>query len=163
MAPFECGRMPAMKTMLVHALLATLLLVGCGSSQVTADPMSSLSFLEGEWRSDADGMLSEERWTRDGQVLIGSAQITAEGEVVHAETLRIEQRAGVTVYIASPAGETPTEFELTESSDHHVVFENPAHDFPSKIAYERNGDQLNARISGSGHDPMSWTFSRVTN
>jgi hypothetical protein len=41
------------------------------------------------------------------------------------------------------------------------VFENPAHDFPTRVAYRRDGDRLVATVSGpGGRDAQSWTFVR---
>jgi hypothetical protein len=42
-----------------------------------------------------------------------------------------------------------------------AVFENPTHDFPQRVIYERDGDALKARIEGSvagEQESMDWTF-----
>jgi hypothetical protein len=38
-----------------------------------------------------------------------------------------------------------------------VVFENPAHDFPKKITYKRDGDALTAAIEG----PMGGQLRKI--
>ena len=34
-------------------------------------------------------------------------------------------------------------------TSNEAVFENPAHDFPQRVIYKRDGDKLNARIEGT--------------
>jgi hypothetical protein len=55
-----------------------------------------------------------------------------------------------------------TRFDLIESGAQSVRFANPAHDFPKRIAYRRDGDVLSALIddgSDSGQQ-MSWRWHR---
>ncbi len=57
----------------------------------------------------------------------------------------------------------PTEFRMVELAANRVVFENPTHDFPQRVIYERNGDTLHARIEGTMNgrtQGMDWTFQR---
>ena len=65
---------------------------------------------------------------------------------------------------ASPQGRhPPTGFALVESGPRRAVFENPGHDFPQRIVYERTGDRLDARIEGRQDDqPISeeWSWGR---
>ena len=64
------------------------------------------------------------------------------------EYLRIEQRASVVVYIASPRGGDATEFALVAAGATEVSFENSEHDFPQRIIYRRQGELLIVRIEG---------------
>jgi hypothetical protein len=66
------------------------------------------------------------------------------------EFLRIEAGPDGIVYLAQPKGAAPTPFPLSELGDRRVVFENPAHDFPTRILYWLGDDgALNARVEGS--------------
>lgn len=66
------------------------------------------------------------------------------------------------MYLASPKGRQPaTPFKMIEMAANKVVFENPEHDFPQRIIYEREGDTLTARIEGTQngephHQQWSW-------
>ena len=63
-----------------------------------------------------------------------------------------------------PGGRSPpTEFTLTAHAAQRAVFENPQHDFPKRIIYERRGDVMNARIDGGegSEQAMEWRFSRA--
>jgi hypothetical protein len=81
------------------------------------------------------------------------------------EFMRIEDRAGRPVFFASPEGRPPVEFKAIESSATRLVFENPAHDYPQRIIYWRDGpDVLMARIEGKvgGKErSQQWRFVRV--
>lgn len=45
--------------------------------------------------------------------------------------------------------EKPVSFYLTKSNDNQLVFENPKHDFPNKIVYNKiNSDSIVATIEG---------------
>jgi hypothetical protein len=55
-------------------------------------------------------------------------------------------------------------FAAKEASGTRVVFENPDHDFPQRIIYERNGDVLNARIEGrmgEREQAMTWSYRKA--
>lgn len=80
--------------------------------------------------------------------MIGMSR-TISGETTRAwEALRIVPKDGTLTYIAQPGGQNETPFAATLISDTLAVFENPAHDFPQRIAYRRVGtDSVVARIS----------------
>ena len=72
--------------------------------------------------------------------------------MVSFEFLRIAEIDGVPTYHAQPGGRAPTAFKRSDGGAQWVRFENPAHDFPQRIEYRRDGDLLNAVISGPGKD-----------
>ena len=54
------------------------------------------------------------------------------------------------------------EFETRATSDTLVVFENPTHDFPQRIIYWKDGNDLRARIEGTmngktGSEEWRWS------
>jgi hypothetical protein len=74
------------------------------------------------------------------------------GKTVFFEYLRIEARGSDIYYVAHPKARTPgTDFKLTRLTRQEAVFENPAHDFPKRIIYRKNGDgKLSAHIEDDG-------------
>ena len=71
---------------------------------------------------------------------------------------------GKLVYIALPSRQKEVVFTATAVAAGSVVFENPAHDFPSRISYTLQGDKLEAKASGnkpSGPAEESWTLQRM--
>jgi hypothetical protein len=82
------------------------------------------------------------------------------GETVFEEKLRIVPKEGMVYYVADvPENAQPVYFKLTELSEKGFSFENPAHDFPQKIVYKRDGDRLRARIS-AGDKAEEFEFGR---
>lgn len=58
---------------------------------------------------------------------------------------------GATLHV-QPNGAPPTLFSQSARGDGWMQFENPAHDFPNRIEYRRQGDHLHASIAGPGRD-----------
>ena len=113
-----------------------------------------LGWIVGNWTGKMGRAQIEENWMAPlGGAMLGvsrTVSTTATGpRMVAFEFLRIVQKDGETFYIAQPGGLPPTEFKLTSATDTKAVFENPAHDHPKIITYEKdaNGDLL-ATIEG---------------
>jgi hypothetical protein len=86
---------------------------------------------------------SEEIWTTsEGGVMLGLGRTIRPGRTAFFEYLRIEDRSGTLVLVASPMGEGTTEFALTRLDGQLAVFENPQHDMPQRISYQRIDNRL---------------------
>jgi hypothetical protein len=122
--------------------------------------LEQLAFLTGCWRATHGETVIEELWLPPaGGVMLGVSRSVDGGALDIFEFLRLEQRDGAWHYVAQPRGVPPTWFKLTSVTDHEAVFEDPAHDFPQKIRYRRDGvDELHAEISGPGRDGKEKTF-----
>lgn len=155
----------------VAALVAaTALLSACATApeaKGVEEKLAALAWLEGTWTCEsASGEVVEECWgSARGGWMLGVARtlrVEAAGErVVAFEYLRIEQRAGELIYVAQPGGRAPgTEFRLVEHVGDAWSFENPAHDFPDRIRYQRRGSaSFTATISGSeGGQPLQFAL-----
>ena len=94
--------------------------------------------------------------------MLAVSRTIADGKLTEFEFLRIVERGGGLVYIAQPEGRPPTEFAMTRIDAQSVTFENPHHDFPKLIRYEKRSDgTLVASIAGDhGAQPMSWVFTQ---
>jgi hypothetical protein len=156
-----------MPTRIVPAILV-LLAVFTFLARADEQPVSAdFSFLSGTWRMQRGSTTVEETWTSNvGGIMLGVSRTMRGERTVFFEFLRIEKRAdGATYYVAQPRGNPPTDFKLTSVQGGTVTFENPSHDFPQKIVYERvSDDTLRARISGprNGKDASeSWEFQRI--
>lgn len=121
-----------------------------GLSAQAAPSLADLSWLAGSWHGDSGGVRMEEHWTAPaGNSMIGMHRDVGKGRTMF-EFLRIEQRGDQIVYLSMPNGRSPaTPFALKELSGTRVVFENPAHDFPQRIIYWKDGADLRARIEGT--------------
>ena len=112
----------------------------------------SFDWLAGCWRLERDNGFYEEMWLRpvaDGA--LGASREVRGGRTVSHEFLSLEFRAdGSLVYVARPSGQAQAEFRLVEHAPGQLVFENPAHDFPTRIEYRYiDLNAMRARISGT--------------
>jgi len=127
--------------------------------------IADLAWFAGAWtgtRGTNNAISMEERWSppKGGSMLAISRTVNRD-RLSAFEYLRIVERDGGLVYIAQPNGAAPTEFILTEFSASRAVFENPRHDYPKKITYERSGDALTATIGYlKGGTPRKFEFKR---
>jgi hypothetical protein len=132
-------------------ILLSLLFTGCAGAPRQAT-MGSLAWLAGCWQTQRDGATYQEMWlpvTADGT--IGAAREVRGGRTVFHEFSRIELRPdGSAVYVAQPRGQAPVEFRMVERDQGRVAFENPAHDFPTRIEYRYvDPNAMHARASGT--------------
>lgn len=171
--------MPRSKSFVIALL--TVLTSGCNScasAPVTTapDPLVSpaddpalgpLSWLSGTWRSEpgAEPRTVEHWLPPDGGTMLGVNRTVTDGRTVFFEYLRIEARGDDLVYLASPLGrDPPTEFRASDRGPTWIAFENPAHDYPQRIEYRREGDRLSMTISGQEDgtpESSTWTMQRV--
>jgi hypothetical protein len=141
---------------------AALLLVGAAPETKRAE---DLGWLAGTWLAEeAGGDWTEERWSRPrGGAMLGTSLSGKGGEAGWFEFMRIAAgEDGRLAFHASPGGAPASAFPLVSSGKREAVFENPAHDYPARIVYRREGDVLSAAISGpGGTKPRSWRFRKV--
>ena len=135
-------------------LLIALTLVGSMSGRADQAPkvaLADLSWMSGSWSGTSSGIEMEEHWTAPkGNSMFGVHRDVAKGRTASFEFLRIEQQGEQIVYLSMPNGRSPaTPFPLKEISGTRVVFENPAHDFPQRVIYWKDGNDLRARIEGT--------------
>jgi len=131
------------------------------SGQANAE---DLSWMEGHWRSEADGRVSEEIWTSgEGGLYPGVNRTISDGQAQAFVFMRIAATGDMeATYCAQPGGGEAVCFELVQSSDHAVTFENPDHDVRQRITYLREGERLTATISDlSGDQAFSFGWTRV--
>lgn len=128
-----------------------------------APTVQDLSWMSGYWLSCDDGREVSETWSDPrGDLMVGHG-VTVAGGRTSFEALRIARHDGGLAYMAQPGGAPPTVFPAVETGDRRVVFENPGHDFPRRIAYAREGDVLTARIEGATDGrsrALEWRFRR---
>ncbi len=133
------------------------------SAAPAATAPNDLSWLSGDWVAATGERWTEEHWSqpRAGEMM-GYSRSGRGGTARDFEFLRIAADAdGTLAYFAQPQGRAPTRFKLTSSSATEAIFENPTHDYPTRIVYRRNGTTLTATISGpEGSKSHSWTYQR---
>lgn len=154
----------------MRAVVLALLVSGACARASTREPsagaLEPVAFLAGEWQTTTpEGDVREAWGPPRGDAMLGTSHTIAAGRTVFFEYVRIEARSTGIVYLASPLGRhPPTAFALVESDRDRVVFENPEHDFPQRVIYEKHGERLDARIEGTENGAKrsaTWSYRRV--
>jgi hypothetical protein len=124
--------------------------------QASPPQLSDLSWLEGVWRGKIGGREFEAHYTGvDGGQILSASKYTENGKPAGFEFERFEQQGDTLVLTPFPEGKSSVSFPLTEYDPKakRVVFENLAHDFPTRISYQRtSGNRLTILVSGPGED-----------
>jgi len=127
--------------------------------------VASLQWMAGTWSVSQGEETVTESWVGPGNGLMVAVNLTTTGTTRKSfEFLRIGDTPEGFSYFASPGGRPAVEFKMKEQAGQRVVFENPAHDFPRRILYWREGENLMARVEGSigGKERNEeWRFSRA--
>ena len=100
-----------------------------------------------------------------GGTMLGMGRTIREGKLDDYELLIIRAKDGRVDYEAHPMMQPTAVFTATVVSDTLLQFENPRHDFPRLIAYQRRGaDSLFARIAAGpakGDQQIVFAYHRV--
>jgi hypothetical protein len=128
-----------------------------GSPYSCPPSVSELAWLEGVWRGKVGTRDFEAQYTgTEGGVVLSASKYSTNGQPAGFEFERFQEKDGHVVLTPYPDGkESPASFRLTDfdQKTHRAVFENPKHDFPTKISYHRVAeDSLTILVSGPGKD-----------
>ncbi len=151
-------------------ITAFLLVLNLGNvafgQESTAQKFKKLEWLVGNWqRTNAKpGQSGYENWSKVSDTKLAGTGVTLKGkETIFVEKLDLSIRGTDIFYTVVITGEpNPIDFKLTSVTKDAFVFENPAHDFPKKIAYERKGKTAKAVVSGDGKT-LNYEFTRSGN
>ena len=128
-----------------HAIIA---------QSVTEKDFNKLSWLEGSWKrtNTKQGRTASESWKKGkGNEWIGVGISLKEKDTVFVEKLRILVKDNSIYYVADvPENKAPVYFKFIELTNDGFVCENPDHDFPKRISYKKEGNNLKAITSGDG-------------
>jgi hypothetical protein len=133
--------------------------------------LDQASWILGEWQLESPEGMFVEKWQKETDTsYLGEGSLTGKnGEVLFSEKLRLEQRAGTLYYIPTIASQNdgkPVLFKEKSFAAGEIVFENPEHDFPQRIIYQKASDStLYARVEGkqNGKDAkQEYSFKKKT-
>lgn len=115
-------------------------------------PLARATWLAGCWELRASNRVTREMWMPPlGDLMLGASRTTVGATTSEFEQLRLTVDGDRLVYTSLPSRQREASFTSITLSDTLLVFENPAHDFPQRIAYRRRGsDSLLASIEGPG-------------
>jgi hypothetical protein len=106
-------------------------------------------WMAGAWIERKGEDWSEEYWTAArGDLLLGAAKSGTGARLTWWEQTRIQRDPdGSIAFYASPRGQAPARFPMVAQKEGEIVFADPAHDYPQRIRYWRDGAMLRAEIS----------------
>ncbi|WP_258101305.1 DUF6265 family protein [Marinoscillum pacificum] len=125
--------------------------------------IKEIAWMMGNWeRTDLKpGKKGYEIWSLENADLVGMGVSITGSDTTFVEKLRIELVNNVFYYVAEvPGNSEPTRFEVTVLRQNYLKCENPTHDFPKEIIYERDGERLTAIIA-AGQKKMSFAFREM--
>lgn len=128
------------------AVAVAALLVSAASAQTTA----RLDWLAGCWQAQPGEAGSVEIWMAPaGGAMLGISRTLRGGQVRQWEFMLIRDTPQGLEFVASPSGQNTASFRVETFAARSVVFHNPDHDFPQRVAYASpDADTLNAHIEG---------------
>ena len=113
-----------------------------------------LDWLEGTWTMTnvKSGRSAHEIWQKISSSEWSGLGVNMKGsDTVFVEKLKLLIKDGNIFYIADIVeNKEPVYFKFTSISNDGFVCENPKHDFPKKISYQKDGEKIMATISGDG-------------
>lgn len=145
---------------LLHFLILLLPFFG---SQVYAQTEFP-TFLEGTWKLENQEVYEEWKLVENGS-LSGISYKLADGEQTITESLEIIEQGEQIIYTATVPTQNEgkeIEFVLYQPDSLTYSFENPAHDFPKKIIYQKKSDtEIYVSVMGEDDQGFSFTMNRV--
>jgi len=153
-----------MKTICLFSILIFCLPDLKAQSQKTINDFSKLAWLEGTWKRTnvKPGQTGSERWTKISATELSGLGLTTKGhDTVSVEKLKLIVKDANVFYVADiPENKEPVYFKLIEISETSFTCENPEHDFPKKITYQKDDKKLKATISGNGRS-IDYFFEKL--
>jgi hypothetical protein len=107
----------------------------------------------GNWENTTKEMEMKELWRKENDSCFKAQSfVTVQKDTVFYEKVDLVQRNDSLFYIVSVRDqnkEKPVSFYMTKATEKELVFENPKHDFPTKITYTKiTNDSMVASIFG---------------
>jgi hypothetical protein len=127
------------------------------------DDFKKLDWLQGSWIriNSKPGRTTYETWQKISEFEWNGQGINMKGtDTALVENIKLIIKDNAIYYVADvPENKAPVYFKFTGINDNGFVCENPQHDFPKKISYQKEGDKLRAIVSGNGKS-IDYLFER---
>lgn len=123
-------------------------------SEVTKLKIEDLKWLEGKWVDYSTfgfrNMTYIEDWVYYKDSLSGRGLSVENGDTTVTERFALRIINDQLMYVARPVSEPMIGFPAIKESTNEIIFQNKAHDFPSKITYVKQGaDSLLIELNGT--------------
>ncbi len=154
--------------LLLLPLFPATVFFSCGNSSGNLD---DLKWMIGQWRgTDKNARVFYENWEREDKNNFSGLGfiLNADDDTIYRETLKIESTDGNQYYVYNiPKIKGPVLFKMIKGDDHNAIFENTEHDFPKRISYLLESDNI-VKVKLEGIDKgmpkiEMLEYERVTN
>jgi opacity protein-like surface antigen len=142
-------------------ILTALVLMIAPIAADAAAPASMPDWITGAWEMQDGSAWADETWSpARGDLMIGAGREGFGNSLRFWEMIRIARKAdGTLSYLAQPRGGPVVEFSMVNVGEQSIEFANPAHDYPQRIRYWREGNLLMAETSKmDGSDAQRWNY-----
>ncbi len=141
---------------MIKTLFAVLFVSNCCYAQKT----EQLKWIVGSWKITAGANTIIEEWKiSNDSTFTGKSFFVKNGtDTIPQETIELSFRNGDWYYIPTVKDQNnnqPVPFKIIFLRGNEFISENPAHDFPQRIAYRRIKNQLFASIEGKRNGKYS--------
>lgn len=122
----------------------------------TKPAVADLFWLSGCWQGRQGTAVVEEMWSKPGgTTMLGLSRTVRNNRTVSFEFMQFREQDGTLAFLPQPQGGPQVRFPIKESTATRFTFENPTHDFPQRITYERKNALLVASIEGTQNGKFS--------
>jgi Domain of unknown function (DUF6265) len=130
---------------------------------LVAQPDAMPGWMTGAWAKANGESWSDEYWTPPRAGIMIGASRAGEGEKLQFwEHMRIVQEDGGLAFWAISGDQKPVRFGAVKTTASEIVFENAGHDYPQRIRYWREENELKAQISLiDGSKPTDFSFKMM--
>ena len=130
-------------------MMHLLVLATMAFTQNPAPTVRDVEWMTGCWTMSQGTRTVREHWMPPaGGMMMGMSRTVSGAKTVEYEFVIIRQGATGLEFVAKPSGQPEATFTSTSVSAREIVFENPQHDFPTRIVYSRSDNGLLATVSG---------------
>lgn len=159
--------------------IALTVAVGCalfgGPGSERGPTLEDLAFMAGAWEAEEGAQHMREVWDAPlGDAMVGHFIIVEGGEVALYELLTVEMEEagpvmrlrhfgrGLEPWASEAAG--PLSFPLKEVGEGRAVFEDPQREFPRRVVYSLEGEEMTVRLEpaeGSEREELVLLFEKA--
>jgi hypothetical protein len=144
---------------IIIAVLSIIVLQSCNKYDANGrlikeyEELDKAKFLLGDWeKTDSIGTLIENWKTENDSTFLGKSFFVINKDTIRRESIEMMQDKEHLLYTSTIIGENndePIPYQMTQSTDSLLVFENPKYNYPKKITYKLTGvKRITATISG---------------
>lgn len=141
-----------------------LILFALSATAMAAEPVRAPlpAWMTGAWSLTEGDRWGDEYWTPPrGGIMIGAAREGKGAVLTSWEATRIAyDEDGKLAFWAMPRGAPATKFSAIDQTATSITFANPAHDYPQRVRYWREGKLLRAAVSLiDGSNAIAFTYA----